>query len=273
MLTKNKHFLYALMGLAGGSLGGLLGNLYYSGKEASFVASVFHVACWFGTCAAPISLGLTWAGEIYRRRPKLAPETIGKSLFSGFLGGAIAGAIAQAVFSTIPVDPTVKEFLLKPACWGIAGLILGLRIATSIPNLGASRAALGGAIGGTLGGYLFLLAGFIAAGLGRTLGIGLTGMGIGLAIVTAEAVLREAYLEVIWGPGETMKVTLGPKPISIGGGDDHVYHPDLRPSTAAVALEDGKIRFTDKTTNAQHDLRDGSQLKIGRLAIVIHAKS
>jgi hypothetical protein len=122
------------------------------------------------------------------------------------------------------------------------------------------------------GGMGFLVvAGLFAEMIGRMLGVGILGAALGLAIVIVEALFREASLEVIWAPREVTTLSLGPKPISIGGGDDHVHLSGLPRRAASVAMEQGKIYYTDTATGKKTEFRDGSRIKVGKVEMVVHA--
>lgn len=108
--------------------------------------------------------------------------------------------------------------------------------------------------------------------IGRALGIGILGAALGLAMVIVEALCREASLEVIWGPKEITFISLGPRPISIGGGDDNVYVHNLPPRYVTVQLIEGKIYYTDGVTGRKSELHDGNHIKIGKFEMVVHGK-
>lgn len=271
-MRNNKPLLFALMGATGGSLGALVAEFMPDFASGTISLALFTGA-WSATFAAVLTVFLIWAGEIYRRGPRPSIAMIRKSLVSGAISGAIAGAIAQGVYSIQMKSDFVRELVFKPLCWGVMGVLLGWKFSCSIPNLGFKRAAIGGMIGGIMGGVGFVVAAiYIPEVLGRMIGVGLLGLSLGLSIVTAETLFRPASFEVIWGPKENISVTLGDRPVSIGGGDDHVYLPDLGPSVASVSLSNGKIYYTDNASKKRTELRDGSKLEIGKVTVVVHAK-
>ncbi len=260
------------MGGVGGAVGALVAEVVPEFGRSG-VGLVAHTGLWSGTFAAVLTAALFWAGEIYRRRPRMSLLTIRKALATGAVAGLIAGAVAQAVYSVQVDSDALRELVFKPLCWGLMGVLLGWKFSTAIPNLGLRRGVAGGGIGGVTGGVGFVVAGaFVPELLGRMLGVGILGLALGLAIVTVEALFREAALEVIWAPNETTSVTLGPKPVTIGGGDDHVYVASLPPTAAKVVLDQGKIHYIDTATNQRTELRDGSQLKIGKITIAVRAR-
>ena len=271
-MRNNKHLLYAGLGFLGGACGALFAELVPQSSKSA-LGMVFQTGLWSAASAALLTLGLFSAGEIYNRRPWLSPIILRKALPAGAIAGVIAGAVAQAVYSVNIDSAVAREWILKPACWGLMGALLGWRLSSAIPNLGISRGIGGGAIGGFLGGLAFVVAaGFLPETLGRMIGIGLLGAALGLAIVVIEALFRAAYLEVIWGPKEVTCITLGATPVFIGGGDDHVRVVGLPQNAASVVLNQGKIYYTAKADGKRIELKDGSKLQIGSITIAIKAK-
>lgn len=272
-MRNNKHLLYSFFGFVGGAGGALLAEIVPLKSTSSAVGLVLHTGLWSATFTAVLTFGLFSAGEIYNRHPWLSPAILRKALPVGAIAGAIAGAAAQAVYTIQMQSVIARELLFKPACWGLMGGLLGWRLVSAIPNLGLGRGVTGGAIGGFLGGLAFVATGiFLPETLGRMVGVGLLGAALGLAIVTIEAIFREAYLEVVWAPKEVTYVTLGSRPVFIGGGDDHVYVRGLSQNAATVALDQGKIYYTDKATGKRTELKNGSKLHIGSVMILIKAK-
>ena len=270
-VRNNKQLLFALMGLAGGALGALVAEIAPD-SPSSMAVSVFQVAVWSALAASFITTGLFLAGEFYNRRPVAFP-ILRKGLLTGLIAGGIAGGIAQAVYS-VQSDPSAfKDLVLRPLCWGLMGAILGWRLSVVVPNLGTRRGVAAGGIGGVVGGIGFLIVcSILPEAFGRMVGFGILGAILGLAIVTVEALFRDASLEIIWAPKETTSITLGPKPIYIGGGDDHVHVAGLPQHAAGVVHEQGKIQYIDFSTSKRTDLKDGSRIKVGRIEVVVHAK-
>lgn len=272
-IRQNKKLLFGGMGFIGGAIGALVAELASPGGiVGSAIWLVGGVAIWGAVFATGILLGLTWALEIYAGRNRPSGKKLRGVVLSGLLAGAIAGGIAQAVFMAHQFTG-IGRFFFQSGCWGLAGAILGWRLSRSIPNLGGGRAALAGLIGGWIGGMGFLIvAGLFAEVVGRAIGIGILGAALGLAMVIVEEMCREASLEVIWAPKETTVLSLGMRPISIGGGDDHVYIRGLPQRSATLQLKEGKIQYTDTATGKKTEFRDGSRIKIGKIEMVVHAK-
>ena len=271
MLRNHKFFLFALLGLAGGAAGALAAEIVpETGREMGRL--ILQTSAWSGVCGGVMAAALFAASEVYHRRCGFFTRQVFRYLRGGVIGGAIAGGVAQAIYTSGMASPEIQNLILQPLCWGLMGLILGWRLASTIPNLSAGRAALAGAIGGTLGGVAFLIASALfAETIGRMVGMGALGAALGLAIVVVDSLFREASLEIVWAPKEVTTVALGSVPVTIGGGDDHIHVTGLSPKTAGVVIEQGIIQYVDFATGRRTDLRDGSKIKIGPIEIVIHA--
>jgi hypothetical protein len=144
--------------------------------------------------------------------------------------------------------------------------------------LGAKRGVVAGALGGSLGCIGFLIAmkhlgSSAPLVVGPLLGIGFLGATLGLAVIIVETCFRAASLEILWAPKEATSVTLGPKPVYLGGGDDHIYVRGLPEHAAGVVLEEGKVQYIDQKTSKKTELRDGSKIKIGQIEVMVKAKS
>lgn len=270
-IRNSKPLLFASLGLTGGVVGALAGELVPSFR-GSAVGLIATTSAWSAFCGGVIAVALFAASELYHRRRGFYSIQALRYLRAGAIGGAIAGAVAQAIYGTQFVPPDVQNLILRPLCWGLMGAILGWRLASTIPNLSAVRAAIAGGIGGTLGGVAFLIAGaFLPETFGRMAGIGALGVALGLAIVVVDSLFREATIEIIWAPKEITTVALGRVPVTIGGGDDHIHVAGLPQNAAGVVIDQGKIQYVDTVSGRRTDLRDGSKIKIGPIEVVVHA--
>jgi hypothetical protein len=278
-LRSNKWLLFATLGFLGGALGAIPGFLIHvlgeviSENVSGILGPMLKTALWMAWCSASITLALFWAGEIYHRRPIFRTKVILQAIALGVAGGAVAGFCAQFVYS-IPLGYFLKNYVLRSLCWGIAGGLLGVAISRVIPNLGYKKGAIGGLVGGMIGGLAFILTAEAAGTLivGHSVGLGLIGLALGLCLVSVEAIFREAAMQVIWAPNETTIVSLGPRMVTIGGGDDSIYIPSLPQRAAGITFVDGKLTYTDLQTNQTKPMRDGSRMKIGRVEIVVMAR-
>ena len=264
---NNRTVVFAVVPFAGAALGSLLAEtLPTTLARSGFLLTLLHVALWSAIISAPLTLALFWADLIYRRGRLLNREIIKPALLTGALAGAISGAVAQALYSVDIGSGLVKHVLIRSLCWGIMGAILGWRLSTRVPNLGSLRGTLAGLVGGILGGLGFVA--FVSAlpeFLGRMVGVGILGAALGLAIITVEKLFRTATLNVLWGPRETTSLSLGNTPVTIGGGDDHVWLKGLPPKAFLVWIERGKVFCKDQQTGRQNELKDGSTFTVARV--------
>jgi Ca-activated chloride channel family protein len=272
----NKQFLYATMGFLGGAFGAIIAEFVpnpSAGRENWLVVLPFNIALWSACFGAIITLFLFWAGELYRRKFWMDARMLIKAVLVGLISGALAGALAQTVYEFAPSEGFVKNVIIRIPCWGLLGALLGWRLGDVIPNLGTGRGILGGAIGGLVGG-----AGFVVVNqclpdfAARVVGIGILGLSLGFCIVTTEKLLRAASLEVLWAPNESTTITLGTRPVYIGGGDDHIFISGLPEHSAQVVLENGKIDYIECTSGKRTNLKNGSRLKVGKVEVVVQSE-
>jgi Ca-activated chloride channel family protein len=271
-MKNNKRLLFSVCGCAGGAAGALLAELVPNfGLE--LVPLVAYTTLWSAVGAALITVALFAAGEIYNRK-KFSFGIYRKGMVAGVIAGAIGGFVAQAVYS-FQGDPNFfNQVIFRSFCWAIMGGLLGWRLSAVVPNLGSNRGIIAGAIGGFVGGIGFLASSMIFAEvLGRMVGFGVLGAALGLAVVAIEEMFRAARLDVIWAPKEITSVTLGPKPVFIGGGDDHIFIDGLPQHALGVILESGKIQCIDNATGNRSDLKEGSRIQIGKVEVVVRTKA
>jgi hypothetical protein len=271
-MKNNKRLLFSVCGFAGGAAGALLAELGPNfGLE--LVPLVAYTTLWSAVGAALITVALFAAGEIYNRKP-FSSGMYMKGLIAGFISGSIAGFVAQSVFSFSGEPNFFNQVIFRSICWGIMGSLLGWRLSTVVLNLGTIRGVVAGGIGGFLGGFGFLIASsFLAEVPGRMFGLGLLGVSLGIAVVAIEELFRFARLEVMWAPGEVTSITLGDKPVHIGGGDDHVYIHGLPEHALAVVLEGGKVQCIDAASSRRSELKEGSKIQIGKVEVVVRTKN
>jgi hypothetical protein len=271
-MRNNKKLLFAFYGFKAGVIGALVAELVPD-IGSSALGIVGHVGAWSAVFAALIATGLTAAGETYNRRPFKA-SSYRSGLLSGAVAGALAGSVAQVVYFVKSGEDFLQDVIFRALCWALMGAVIGWRLSSSIPNLGAKRGLLAGGIGGFLGGLGFVTAcQFLPELLARSVGIGFLGLALGLAVVAVEALTREASLEVIWGPKEITSVGLGAKPVYVGGGDDHVYVAGIPEHALSIQLASGKVICTEKSSGKQSHLKDGSRIKMGREELVVKTAS
>jgi hypothetical protein len=268
-MKNNKRLMFMSAGILGGCLGAFLSEIYSIIPDGNLFLTIAKTAIWMGICAAIITAALFGAGEMYYRRPFKAKIFL-QGLIVGAIAGAIAGGVAQIIFWWYANESLMSQVLLRSFCWGLAGAILGWRLAAVVPNLGLMRGLISGFIGGFVGGIVFLICSLIfPETFGRVVGIGILGGALGLAVIAVEEFFRSARLEIIWAPKEITSVTLGPKPVYIGGGDDHVFVAGLPEHAIGIVLENGRIECMQAGSDKRTLLKDGSRIKVGRVEIVV----
>lgn len=271
-LRSNKPLLYLVAGTVGGAAGSVLAEFAPGGgRDASRLALIVATGIWSAISASVLATTLFAAGEWHQRRD-FRPRHIQKILLFGALAGFLSGAAAQGAYSVEFGSRLFQETVVRVACWGLMGALLGALLSRPVPNLGLVRGLIAGAVGGGLGGIGFLLVGAVLPdAIGRLVGIGTLGLALGLAMIVVEKLFREASLEVIWAPNETTNFNLGAQAVTIGGGEDHVFVRGLPPRFASVAFSNGLIEYVETATGKRTPLKDGSRLEIGKLNLVIHA--
>jgi len=267
-MRNNKKTLFIFCGFLAGVVGALVAELVPDWGN-SMLGVVGSVGAWSAFSAASIAVGLTAAGQIYNRRP-FSGAPYRAPLIAGAGAGAMAGAVAQAVYFINSSHGLFHDVIFRSFCWALMGAVVGWRLSSTIPNLGSKRGLIAGAVGGFVGGLGFVaVCLFLPALLARAVGVGFLGLALGLAVIVIEEMTREARLEVIWGPNESTSVSLGAKPVYIGGGDDHVYISGVPEHALSVELTANKVFCTEKASGKRSDLKDGSRIKVGRVELVV----
>ena len=269
---SHKTALFALAGFLGGLVGDLLtepflreGSLPQWVRNSLFGAGI-------GSVLAPALAG---AAALYQRRPPTGSNVV-KMVLLGALGGAVSEVLIAFVYRTgfqlgLVPGSTVAQ-IYRCVVWGISGGMIGGLTAHSVPNLRLWRAIFAGLVGGAIGCLGFLLLSAVVSDVfGRLLGFGVQGLAIGLSIVVAEKLAREASLEIIWAPNEVTFANLGERPVFIGGGrEDDVFVRGYPPRHAGISLKQGRIEYMEAASGRQATLKNASRLEIGKLTLVVH---
>lgn len=257
----------AAWGAAGGAIGSVISEFIFDRKPRSFMMLMGNTGLWFGIMGACIAVAILMGYSHYLRRVVQLKESIKGGLLFGFLGGFVAGAIAQGAYAGI--GPTE---ILRVICWGVAGGLLGTALSFRIPNLDRKHGFLGGMLGGGIGGGLFVLFSAMAGEvLGRLFGVAAIGFFIGLMIMVAESLFREAWLDVNYGPGESRTVSLGREPVSVGSDSTActVYVRNVAPTAYRFTLHDNQILSEDVPTGRVERLLPGDKRAVGNVNITV----
>jgi hypothetical protein len=234
-------YYYALTG----ALGGLIA-WYVLGRFGAFY-SVITRDIWAGACVGGIiGAMLGGLGGIVERAPPKVLRGAAYSAAAGVIGGPLGLLLGEVVLWLFG-----GGIVGRAAGWLCLGLAVGVgdgmaRNSTRQIIYGA----IGGAIGGFTGGAAFeMLRGSLGNDLvSQALGMLILGGFIGGFIVTAQIVLRDAWLMVISGDREGLEFTVGGDEVMIGAGRgcDIVLPRDgqLLARHARIARRGGGFRFT-----------------------------
>ena len=265
----HKTVQFGIYGAVGGALGNLLaGGL--DGPPTSLITVIVRVGIWFGVIGACISAAL-FVGQVYYLKRTLRLGDMIKSGIGGFLAGLGAGALAQGVYSSIGATE-----VLRVICWSIAGGLLGYGLSSRIPNLTRLRGFIGGALGGVLGGCCFIAVAILLASdvPARVVGVAAIGFCIGVMIALVEAFMREAWLEIRYGPKEIRHVSLGSEPISLGSDQTCTIYVPMAPRVALrYRLTDGRVQCEDVEHQQTIAVTPGDRRVIGTLSVTVCAAS
>jgi len=268
---------FALAGFLGGFVGDLVTEPFAArdGAAKGFSGVLARTGFWVAGMVAVLSPALAFAGAHYNRRQPSLGGTIKMTIW-GALGGGLSGALIQAFYSAgfvLGLEPksAIAE-LFRCLTWGLMGGTVGGLLGRTVPNLARWRAVCAGLVGGAIGCGGFLMVSAVLSDMpGRLLGVGVMGLSIGLSIVVAEKLAREASLEIIWAPNEVTFANLGERPVFIGGGrEDDVFVRGYPPRHAGITLKQGRIEYVEAASGRQATLRNASRLEIGKLTLVVH---
>jgi len=199
------------------------------------------------------------------------------------LAAGLAAGVGNALFQQVSEDPTMS-FVGGVFVWSILGGAIGFAMVFVILNFKPSRAVMGGLLGGLVGGLVFNLlrylgseqgdSGSVLAEIaGRLIGAVMVGALVGCFIAVIEQISREAYLVVHWAPNETSTLNLGQQPVTIGGREDDVFINGVPDGTLSIVLDEGRISCTQQPGNTQSQLKDQSTIDLGKVKIVVHART
>ncbi len=272
-LRSNKLALYGLAGFAGGASGAVVAEPFMGPDLVESTSAIAQVGLYDAALAAVLAAALFTAGEWHQRRNITVPKLLRILLF-GALAGFVSGAAGQALYDL--ADPGYfKFYVLRVVSWALSGLLLGAILSQRIPNLGMARGAVAGAVGGAAGCVGALITWeavpYSAGFLGRIIGFALLGLALGLAIHIAENMFREACVEVEWAPNETTRISLGSTPVTVGGGEDHIFIRGLPHHVSSIVFSNGQIEHIETANGKRTPLEDGSRLRIGGKYMVVHA--
>lgn len=272
--ARGRATLSCCLGFLGGAVGSVASEGFATSPTTSHGVLILHTALWLGLIGAGILLALMWSQAIYLRHNRVSLINNFKYVSVGFICGVLGGVVAQGIYGSLTITSVAMDFAVKPLCWAVAGSCLGFMLSPRIPNLSRVKGAIAGAIGGYVGGLAFMLLSMvILEALGRTIGAGLVGAGLGLSLLVADTIAREAWLEVSWSPQEITKVSLGATEVSIGGDySDTIYAKNTNKRAIVIAFINGQVSCLETQSSKRTPFRDGSKILIGGITILTRVK-
>ena len=239
-----------------------------------FMLGVATVGLTLGALACGTSLFITSVQSRMLGASSWVPSNPFKVVMMSLASGVLAGLVGQAVLTSLVSGASVSEAkFYKVVAWVVVGGLLGFSFSLFIPNLDRSRAVIGGLIGGLLSG--FMLASVFSGNptVGRLMACVVLGGSVGLAVALVEAMAREGYLKIIWGPGEFTTVNLGANPVTVGTGPESTIKipksSGYPPTIASFTMSGGKAVMHHNMTGQRHQLRNGNKLPLGTVTIEV----
>jgi len=238
-------------------------EVYDASKKGQLVLAV---GVWTGAIAALVCLALVVGQTNYLQggfpRGASALAAVGGGLAVGLLGGA-AG---QGLFLV------AESELFRVLGWALLGALAGAGLSFFVPNLKIVYGLLGGATGGAVGALAFIGVSYLTGDVVARLSGGLLlGACIGLMLALVEKAFRSAWLEVSYGPRETVQVNLGAEPVKIGGDAKActVWARGAAPIALRFFVRDGRIVCEDAVNRTETVLGDGAERRAGSVSVVV----
>jgi Ca-activated chloride channel family protein len=244
-------------------------------------------AAWTGLVACGAALSLIAGQNRYLRKPllTLAQGTVG--LAGGFLVGGLAGAVGQMLgfapqFVDAGGDTTLTRGLNTSMTaagillgWALLGGLIGRGLAAFVPNLSSTPATKGGVFGGMAAAAGFWAMSSLVGDLpGRLLGATMLGFCIGAMIALIEAATRHFYLEVRYGLRELIRVSLGEKPVTVGGDGRicTVFAPaSSRPIVFKYWMAGQSVQVLDYSSERVQTVGDGDERAVGTVLLTVRS--
>jgi hypothetical protein len=268
--SYRKALVYAAWGALGGAVGSLVGETIRSANDDPMQIYV-RESLYFGIVGAFIGLAILIGYSNYMKRGFQFGESLKGGGLPGFIAGAVGSPLADYFYNSLG-----RGEILRILAWGIAGGLLGLGLSYRIRNLGVWRGLAGGIVGGIVGGALFVLLAInlqLAGMVARATGNATNGFFIGLMLVLADALFREAWLEVRYGAKETRNVSLGAEPVTVGSDANAcaVYARNAPAVAFRYKLDQGRITCEDVAKGQTSTVQPGTSQVVGNLTVTVRA--
>lgn len=251
------------------------------GKESSLLHALLRNAAWTAVLAMGIGVALQLGQSRYlRRRPSRG--SVMTALGGGLLAGGVAGVAGQLLMVSLGSGGAEggghaafgAALVQRGVAWGLLGALIGSGLSLCIPNLSLGRAAFGGVVGGAVGALVFqITVGAAAPVVARLAGAAILGLCIGLMIALAEAVLREVWLVVHYGAGESRTVGLGREVVSLGSDAAQctLYAAGALPVALRYWLDGGKVFCAPGAAVGGMVVSPGDRRRVGALEVEVCA--
>ena len=110
----------------------------------------------------------------------------------------------------------------------------------------------------------------IGPGVGRFAGALLLGLAIGSMVALAQAIVREAWLEIQYGPHEIAEVSLGATPVTLGSDPEATIHvAGVAPFAARYELSPAGVIWTDPATKRSSTVPLGAKRQVGDASVTV----
>ncbi len=238
-------------------------EVYDAAKKGQLVLAV---GAWTGAIAALVCLALVVGQTHYLQGG--GPRAAGAlaALVGGLLVGLLGGAAGQGLFLVAESES------FRVLGWALLGALAGAGLSLFVPNLKIVYGLLGGAAGGAAGALAFVGVSYVTGDVVARLSGGLLlGASIGLMLALVEKAFRSAWLEVRYGPRETIQVNLGTEPVQIGGDAKActVWARGAAPIALRFFVRDGRVVCEDAVTRTETVVGDGTERRAGSVAVVV----
>ena len=200
----------------------------------------------------------------------LIPKRANAKLLAPLIG-AVFGVVAVSANLTSAIADTPARLV----GWAVLGACIGAGMSFFVPNLAPKRGALGGLAGGAIGAVGFTVIGMIVGDWGgRIVGTAVLGFAIGFMVAYIEAIYREAWLEVVYGPGESATIGLGSTPVTVGSSANcTVYARGAAEIAFRYTFENGVVACEDIACKRTRNAVPGERNKVGTVEIVVRSAS
>lgn len=236
------------------------------------MAQTARIGVWTGLLALGVALALIIGQNVYLKRSSPAGSILLGGL-GGFAAGCAGGCVGEILLSGLPAYAVLLA-MGTVLGWIVFGAILGAGMGLFVPNLAVSRSWIGGAVGAGLGALGYLVAA-IALGdtVGRLLGAVILGFAIGLLIAIIETAFRKAWLEVWYGPKETVRINLGANPVSFGSDSKActVFVFGTAPVAYRYRMANNAVECEDVHRETWTTVQPGDRRQIGNATVIVRA--